>query len=79
MGPLKEALDLGFAFMEHVLLRGHECCMHVLTAGNLEVGCRVIGCDCGAGKGWSWEPADVRSSNILLAFLCIYYEFIPKC
>lgn len=40
-GPLKEALGPGFAFTEHIPLRGHECHIHVSPAHNLEVGSRV--------------------------------------
>lgn len=47
-GCLEEALDLVFAFTEHIPLRGHEC--HMLAAHNLEVGSST-GCDHGAWKG----------------------------
>ena len=31
MGSLKEALDPGFAFTEHISLRGLECCIYVVV------------------------------------------------
>lgn len=75
-GPLGEAFDLVFAFAKHVPPWGHERHLHVLIAHNLQMGFGVQGGIPGlekAGAGSQRMPGH-RS---LLAFLRIYYEYVP--
>lgn len=76
-GPLGEAFDLVFAFTKHVPPWGHEHHLHVLIAHNLQMGFGVQGGIPGLEKAGAGSQR-MSGHRSLLAFLRIYYEYVPE-